>query len=665
MIRGIFLPLLASILLCVGVAAADDTILLVIDATSIDRVAEDIGYVTKALELELAPEQLKGIIGMGLHSPMLSGIDTTRDLRIIVFMPDIEKTPPEAPGVVFCVPVTDNGAQYLSSLTRMLGASQEVNGMYQFAGRSGPQGVSAPPFAMAAEGDQAIVGSNPNQIDQTRTLIRKKAFIMPKVVGTLRMNINAKALRILVDAGLKTATDAMDNAPPEMQEQMQNHGPFPGMTMDTRAVLEAQGDAVRAVLAEIRDLTIGISANAKALQLCTRLRPVEDSTLARMIARGRPPAKEYMTMLPPDSFFATAMGGLDAFEEIAEPYGDLVEKIYAGTGEKMAPFAAALKKNMTQMKGLYSGDVAMGVIPDPSGGGVGFVEVIGVNDPVKARSMISDTMRSLNEAGGETTQGIKVIEGKARRYDGVQITSYHYNVVMPENLQDPSAAMAMKWMENFGWEMAFVGRKMIYTIGKPGIMDATIDSVKAKTTHARVDQSGIFADLFSTTRGEPVSMFYVAPTKLLRAILASIPNAQSDLLPASPTGTGGMAGYSVNAGADRLAVMRFGLAELPVLKNAPKVLTGLLLQSALQGMAGEGMQAGPGTGCVNNLRMIDAAKDVFALDHDVESGRNVTVSDLEPYLKGARMPVCPQGGIYSINPVGAKPECTVPGHELR
>lgn len=60
--------------------------------------------------------------------------------------------------------------------------------------------------------------------------------------------------------------------------------------------------------------------------------------------------------------------------------------------------------------------------------------------------------------------------------------------------------------------------------------------------------------------------------------------------------------------------------------------------------------------CYNNLRLIDGAKDQFALDH-TNSGPS-TLADLvgtNAYIKSA--PLCPAGGHYSPNALGIKPAC--------
>ena len=68
--------------------------------------------------------------------------------------------------------------------------------------------------------------------------------------------------------------------------------------------------------------------------------------------------------------------------------------------------------------------------------------------------------------------------------------------------------------------------------------------------------------------------------------------------------------------------------------------------------------------CINNLRQIDLAKRLWAQDNKKESTDTPTESDLKPYLTNGKMPICPQGGEYTIGSVGEKPTCSHPGHVL-
>ncbi|MBM4164862.1 MAG: hypothetical protein FJ222_10555 [Lentisphaerae bacterium] len=68
--------------------------------------------------------------------------------------------------------------------------------------------------------------------------------------------------------------------------------------------------------------------------------------------------------------------------------------------------------------------------------------------------------------------------------------------------------------------------------------------------------------------------------------------------------------------------------------------------------------------CINNLRMLDSAKEQWALEADKPVGAEVVEKEVLQYIKGATLPVCPQGGRYTLGPIGQPPVCSYPGHQL-
>lgn len=67
--------------------------------------------------------------------------------------------------------------------------------------------------------------------------------------------------------------------------------------------------------------------------------------------------------------------------------------------------------------------------------------------------------------------------------------------------------------------------------------------------------------------------------------------------------------------------------------------------------------------CIENLKQIEAAKTLYSLDNNLPAGTEVEMNDLvSSYLKEA--PKCPSRGKYTVGPIGEKPTCSVPGHEL-
>jgi RNA polymerase sigma factor (sigma-70 family) len=71
--------------------------------------------------------------------------------------------------------------------------------------------------------------------------------------------------------------------------------------------------------------------------------------------------------------------------------------------------------------------------------------------------------------------------------------------------------------------------------------------------------------------------------------------------------------------------------------------------------------------CIHKLRMIDGAKQQWALEYKKQVTDTPTEEELWPYLpKGANgeFPGCPDGGVYTIHSMGELPTCSIKGHAL-
>jgi hypothetical protein len=69
--------------------------------------------------------------------------------------------------------------------------------------------------------------------------------------------------------------------------------------------------------------------------------------------------------------------------------------------------------------------------------------------------------------------------------------------------------------------------------------------------------------------------------------------------------------------------------------------------------------------CINNLRLIDGAKQTWALEMGKQGTDTPAWADIQPYLNrgtNAAMPKCPSGGTYTIGTVGERPKCSIAGH---
>jgi prepilin-type N-terminal cleavage/methylation domain-containing protein len=63
--------------------------------------------------------------------------------------------------------------------------------------------------------------------------------------------------------------------------------------------------------------------------------------------------------------------------------------------------------------------------------------------------------------------------------------------------------------------------------------------------------------------------------------------------------------------------------------------------------------------CINNLRQIDSAKEIWALENKASTGASPLPNSLLPYIKSRAFPTCPAGGSYAISTVSRAPRCSL------
>ena len=68
--------------------------------------------------------------------------------------------------------------------------------------------------------------------------------------------------------------------------------------------------------------------------------------------------------------------------------------------------------------------------------------------------------------------------------------------------------------------------------------------------------------------------------------------------------------------------------------------------------------------CILNLRMIDAAKQQWALEHNKTDQSTPTDAELKEYMEGKSNPICPAGGKYTLGKLTDYPTCSITSHAL-
>ena len=110
------------------------------------------------------------------------------------------------------------------------------------------------------------------------------------------------------------------------------------------------------------------------------------------------------------------------------------------------------------------------------------------------------------------------------------------------------------------------------------------------------------------------------------------------------------------SGAPWLIGCLVAVVAIPVLVSVIGLLAAIAIPSFVKARSTAQMN-----GCVNNLRIIDSAKEQWALVSRADIGQAPEVPGVNEYIKGNATPLCPAGGRYTYGSIGADPECSLHG----
>ncbi len=128
-----------------------------------------------------------------------------------------------------------------------------------------------------------------------------------------------------------------------------------------------------------------------------------------------------------------------------------------------------------------------------------------------------------------------------------------------------------------------------------------------------------------------------------------------------------MAGCScaVSANTDQgwLAVGNGNQHPAKLMLAASAVPIGMLSAIAIPNFV-KARQTAQKNACINNLRQIEGAKQMWGLENKKTDTDTPSESDLIKYLANKQFPTCPASGSYTINALSEAPECSNPEHRL-
>lgn len=97
----------------------------------------------------------------------------------------------------------------------------------------------------------------------------------------------------------------------------------------------------------------------------------------------------------------------------------------------------------------------------------------------------------------------------------------------------------------------------------------------------------------------------------------------------------------------------FTLVEIMIVVLIIGILMGIALPQFLNARSRSWHRS-----CLSNLRAMDNAKEVWAMEMRQAPGTAVVESDLVPdFIRGTALPDCPANGTYDLTTVGNPPTC--------
>jgi hypothetical protein len=119
---------------------------------------------------------------------------------------------------------------------------------------------------------------------------------------------------------------------------------------------------------------------------------------------------------------------------------------------------------------------------------------------------------------------------------------------------------------------------------------------------------------------------------------------------------------------DHSSRQAFGLREIVVLACLIVFFGLMAIFIGLSLVGGPHSRTSPDNACINNLRIIDAAKQQWTLEEKKTASDTPTWDDLKPYFGREYRPgqlKCPLGGVYTIGALSNVPTCSIGTNAMR
>ncbi|MCE9614667.1 MAG: hypothetical protein K8T26_10355 [Lentisphaerae bacterium] len=579
--RRLTVGIVVATLVCFGAAssgrAAEPPVLLTVEIRGISALIGDVNRLAMAMQLGPQGALLMPTLDRALGGGGFSGIDTNGVVCAYVFGRDPEATPTLNKPVVVALPTHDNGHAFMDGLTNRFERGASDGGVVRFSQRSSEMSPRSD-LHVGTEGGFAILGENRALVDDVMRRIGS-GQLQPgariDVPGTLAMSVNLPAIGIMLQNTLGKTADSMPAAP--------------GAGPNRADILKTEGNVLKAFIDQIETFEIGLGTDSRSVVMQTRSVAKADTVVGRVYQDTRPPRRDFLSVLP-DGLLLAQVGHMGAVDEFLDMYSGMLTQIMGSLGGETQGLSELMRQSMGEMRGLATGDYAMGVWAKHNPSGVGYVYYLGVKDPARAKTVF-DRYAERFAATNSAVAGMqfRAERGASREHNGVPISAYRYLLTLGPDAQDAplGAPSFLSQWTNMLYEVAFAGDVCVLTMGDQGQMDAALDRLQAPG--GSILDSKMFQGLFPSepAAGQAVQVANLSLVEYAKMILGMLPGVNTQMLEMFPATQSGLSGYAIAEGLSQRGVVKIGMDEIVALKS----MVPFVMMSAMS--AGGGPGRGP------------------------------------------------------------------------
>ena len=559
-----------------GSGGASDRVAATLKITSFNSLVADIG--TVATSLQAVPpgmtigDTLSSVIDQRLGTLGMKGIDRDSALYFFVLIP--ESGAPQVPSVVSVIPVTDQGTALLQGLSTRYAETNFNKGVYHFFAQGSGSGEGPDELYASVVGSSLILAP----VREDVVLVAAQAahgelgLTVPVVPGTMQFAVDLPVMIPLMEKALAGMSNALQQA--HERQTMPNSSAHPDQ------ILSLEGQWLLRMARQLKSVSFSLSADAQAIRFATDVVVQPGSKLEDITRHLKPVSPRYTALLPADSLATYASGGMNAWDEMMDPYLRFMDQMRTAMGQEATNGLAAMCETLRAAKGLYAGDMAAGIFYREDRKGLSFVEYVAVKDGVKARQYIVDSVANSASTFSNANPGVKISLGQPRMYKGTEILSVRYAIdsqaLMSAIGSTPTMTPLLQRLTHFTVEFAIVSNTLVTAAFSPPAMDAALDQLSTPGT--ALNQGPVFTALCPEANPAPVSLYTLRLVSLLKAFLARAGQVDSALVSSLPESTSGLAGYTYLKGNEVIGVNNLGMAELATIRTAGPILMRLMMQ---------------------------------------------------------------------------------------